>query len=194
MFRETIIATAFALALAPSTSIAAWVLDGGQSSVHIVSVKKGKVGEVHSFGSLAGSVKKNGVAKVEITLGSIVSGIAKRDKRRGKLLFEISKYPLATISANLDTKALKGQAVGSRNKATIQLRVDLHGVEKEMSADVIITRLSKTIVSVTSLKPIIIKAGMFNLKEGVAALQKVAKLPSISTAVPTTFDLVFVDR
>lgn len=194
MFHKTILATALVIALAPTSAFAAWKLDSGQSNVNIVSVKKGKIGEVHSFKSLSGKVTKDGNATVEIGLGSIETGIAIRNKRMGKLLFEIEKYPSAHISAKLDANVFKGQAVGTKMARKILLTVDLHGVKKEMSANVYVSRLSKTSVNVVSAKPMIVKASMFGLKGGIEALKKVAKLPSIATAVPTTFNLVFVNK
>lgn len=183
-----------AISLVPTAAFADWVLDGKQSNINIVSVKKGKVGEVHSFKSISGNVAEDGTAKVEITLGSVETGIAIRNKRMGKMLFEISKFPLATITTKINIQALQAQTVGSRTTDEIMLAVNLHGVEKEMSANVIITRLSKSMVSVSSAQPLIVKAGMFGLNGGVTALQKVAKLPSIATAIPTSFNLVFTNK
>lgn len=44
---------------------------------------------------------------------------------------------------------------------------------------------------VSSVKPIIIKAADYGMEEGVKKLQELTKLPSIATAVPVTFSLVF---
>ncbi|MDH5171541.1 MAG: YceI family protein, partial [Gammaproteobacteria bacterium] len=46
-------------------------------------------------------------------------------------------------------------------------------------------------IRVFSLRPVIIKAADFGLEAGVTALQKLAGLQAISTAVPVTFHLVF---
>ena len=191
MIKKILFVTTLSLALAPGAAFAAWVLDGGRSAINFVSVKKGKVGEVHSFKSISGTIKKNGNAKVVITLSSVATGIAVRNKRMGKLLFETGKYPLATISAKLDADALKGGAIGSVMRYKLRFTLDMHGVKKDMSAKVIVTRLAKDAVSVVTAKPVIVRAGDFNMKDGVMALQKVAKLPSIAVVVPTTFHLVF---
>jgi len=54
-----------------------------------------------------------------------------------------------------------------------------------------ITRLTDNRLLVISVKPVIINAENYNLAEGVGQLRTVAKLPSISTAVPVTFKLMF---
>jgi len=46
-------------------------------------------------------------------------------------------------------------------------------------------------VMITSIKPVIINAEDYKLSEGVEMLRSVAKLSSISMAVPVTFSLVF---
>ncbi len=195
MFNKNFLAAAaVVIALTPGSAFAAWVLDGAESSINIVSVKKGKAGEVHSFKTLSGNVTDDGVATVNIELGSVETGIPIRNTRMGTMLFEIEKFPLAKISAKLDAEAFKSQAVGTRMAHEIVLTVDLHGVSKEISAGIYVTRLSKTMVNVASAKPIIIKAGKFGLKGGIKALKKAANLPSIATAVPTTFNLVFKDQ
>jgi len=44
---------------------------------------------------------------------------------------------------------------------------------------------------VNTIKPIMLDAFDFGLSEGVTKLMEVAKLPSISTAVPVSFSLIF---
>ena len=192
-------AVAFALAALASMGTtegamaAGWKLNPALSTVSITSVKKGRVGEAHYFKNIDGGVSAAGDAKVTIHLGSVETGVGIRNKRMGKLLFEIAKFPLATITAKVDA-GLGKMAVGSRVKRDLKVHVDLHGIKKDLKAGVYITRISPKAVVVSTAKPMIVKASMFGLAGGVAALQKIAKLPSIATAVPTTFSLMFVQN
>jgi len=67
----------------------------------------------------------------------------------------------------------------------------LHGVSKEMATEVRVVKLAKNRILAVSVNPIIVNADQYNLLEGVEKLREVANLPSISTAVPVTFSLIF---
>ncbi len=73
-------------------------------------------------------------------------------------------------------------------KAPLQL--SLHGMVKNVDFEAVVVKLGDKLV-VTSAKPIIIKAADYGLEGGIAMLQKLAKLPSIATAVPVNFVLTF---
>jgi hypothetical protein len=47
---------------------------------------------------------------------------------------------------------------------------------------------------VSSVRPVIVNAGPLGLDEGVERLREAAGLPSISPAVPVTFQLTFLAR
>ena len=56
-----------------------------------------------------------------------------------------------------------------------------------------IARLSDSRVLVSSLKPVIVNAGVFDLANGIEELRELAGLPAISKAVPVSFVLMFVE-
>ena len=80
---------------------------------------------------------------------------------------------------------------GDTYKDSMTVSLSLHGVSKEMVTDVRVVKLTKNSVLAESLKPVIVNAEDFNLSQGVDKLREIAKLPSISTAIPVTFSLVF---
>lgn len=179
-----------ALLLPVSCWAADWSLDGNQSTLTIFSVKKGSVGEVHYFTGLHGSID-GAKARVSIDLSTIKTGIAKRNKRMRSMLFDVSKFATATITADISKIHISTLKVGETLSATLPLRLDLHGVSKTMRADVTVVALANGGLLVNSRSPVIIKAADFGLSAGIQTLRKVAKLTSIATSVPVTFELYF---
>lgn len=169
-----------------------WELDNTSSSINFVSVKNDSVGEVHSFASLVGFVGADGKAQLSVNLESVQTLIEIRDERMRELLFETVKFPLATVTAQLDPSVLAMVAEGGIVKTELPVTLSLHGKEKELTASLVIVGDGSDRLVVFSAAPILINAADFDLTAGVAALQNVAGLKAISTAVPVTLQLQFV--
>ncbi len=174
-----------------SNALAQWELVNDESTVNYVSIKKSKAGEVNSFKELSGSIEGNGKITVDIDLGSVETNIPIRNERMKTMLFEVASFSKANISATLDPKILDKMNIGETYKDTIRFNLSLHGVSKEMATDVRVVKLAKNRILAVSVNPIIVNADQYNLLEGVEKLREVANLPSISTAVPVTFSLIF---
>jgi polyisoprenoid-binding protein YceI len=177
-----------------SNAFAQWELVDNESIVNYVSIKKSQVGEVNSFKKLNGSIESNGNMSVDIDLASVETNIPIRNERMKTMLFEIDSFSKATISAALDLKALDEMDIGETYKDSIGFNLSLHGVSKEMVTDVRVVKLAKNRILAISETPIIVNADQYKLLEGVKKLQEVANLPSISTAVPVTFSLIFSQK
>jgi len=169
-----------------------WELDSTGSRLNFVSIKNGAVGEVHSFSSLVGFIGDAGKAEVTIDLDSVQTLIDIRDERMREMLFETVKFPSATIRAQVDPDVLAVAAEGGVVTAELPITLSLHGQEKAMTVPVVIVGEGERRLRVFSAQPVLINAADFGLAEGVAALQKVAGLNAISTAVPVTLQLLFV--
>ncbi len=182
---------AMLLFLPAATAAADWILDGKASALHFVSVKKGGVGEVHAFRGIEGKVSGGGEAMVWVDLASVDTNVEIRDERMRKMLFETDKFPRATITAKVDAGLLKEMKSGQRRVVPLKLTLSLHGKARTYETTVALTGLEDGAVAVTSRRPIIVNAGDHGMGEGVEALRKVVELPSIATAVPVVFDLVF---
>jgi len=169
---------------------AQWQLSESGSTVKFVSIKNSTVAEVHTFKGLSGAINK-GIATVDIKLASVETNIPIRNDRMRTMLFEVANFSVASIS----TKAMLGQLDKMKNGDKVQSKVDLdvklHGITKVMSADIQVVKLNDSEILVSSISPLILRAEDFNLSNGVDALRDIAKLTSISTAVPVTFNLVF---
>lgn len=179
--------------LASGSAWADWQLDNEYSKVNFVSVKKNKIGEAHHFTHLKGSLKDNGQLAIEIPLASVETLIPIRNERMQELLFETKLFPQADISATVDRKHW-ALANGESKVVTIAADVGLHGVNKLVDVQVMISKLSKSKLQVVSLKPIIINPADFGLNKGVLKLQAIANLPSITQSVPVSFVLTFNDK
>lgn len=161
-------------------------LDNSLSALSFVSIKKGTVGEAHTIKNLSGSLSAAGNINVVLDLASVNTKIEIRDERMKKHLFETDKNPSATITAKVGDKV----SVVGVSLVEGEVSINLHGVTQKVAVSVAVVNTGDKVV-ITSTKPIIIKAADYGLEGGVAMLQKLAKLPSIATAVPVNFVLTF---
>jgi len=180
-----------ALLLFAVSARADYQLDNDSSDFNFISVKKNKIAEVHTFGQLSGVINGNGDASVTINLVTVNTHIEIRDERLRALLFETNTFPTAVVSTRLDMAKLKVLQSGDAIVMPVSLRINLHGKTKVLDANLRVVRLSDQSLLVTTVKPILLNSVDFDLSEGIQKLMEIAKLPSISTAVPVTFSLLF---
>ncbi len=166
-----------------------WVIDGHNSQLNFVSIKKINIAEVHEFKKLQGSYDSQGQFILDIDLASVDTHIPIRDDRLKNDFFEVSKFSSAKITAMIDTDLVDAIAEGASERFTVDANLDLHGVSKPLTLDVIVTRLVGAKLSVVSMQPVIINADNFGLAAGISKLMELASLPSISQAVPVSFYL-----
>ncbi|MEW6999002.1 YceI family protein [Colwelliaceae bacterium BS250] len=172
-------------------AIASWQLDNNDSMISFISTKKTNISEVHHFKELKGSIRADGEATVTIDLASVNTGIAIRDERMQSLLFQTELFASAEFSATLSNKFLDELVVGESTELMLMGRLSLHGQAQSLQVPTYVTKLSDKKLLVVSIKPVILNVADFALVEGVLKLQEIAKLPSISTAVPVNFVLTF---
>ncbi len=182
---------ALALFAAAGNVSAQWALNNAASSIDFISVKNAAVAELNHFKKLQGTVSKNGEASVTIALASVETMIPIRNERLQSMLFEMQKFPQATVSTDVDLKRISNMKTGQSFVQPAQLALSLHGKEQTLKADLRIVKLRKNKLLVTTVRPVIVNADDFSLGKGIEALREVAQLLSISTAVPITASLVF---
>tara|TARA_R110002049_G_scaffold298671_3_gene488535 strand:- start:206 stop:817 length:612 start_codon:yes stop_codon:yes gene_type:complete len=178
------------LSISPISAYAIdWVVDAKDSQLNFVSIKKTNIAEIHEFKQLQGSYDSQGQFILDIDLASVDTHIPTRDDRMKTYLFEVSKFSTATITAMLDTDLVDAIAEGASERFSVDANLDLHGVLKPLTLDVIVTRLVGAKLSVVSAQPVIIYADDYGLVPGINKLMALASLPSISQAVPVSFYL-----
>ena len=175
----------------PSLAEGEWRVDGAASELSYVTVKAGEIAEVNTFESLSGSVTAEGAASVEISLASVSTGIDIRDERMRDILFNVADNPTATVTAQLDPSAFATLAPGESVSQELAATLSLMGIDSPVTADVTITRVGEDRVLVVSDAPVIVYASAFELGDGLAQLQELASLPSITPAVPVSFSITF---
>ena len=169
----------------------AWSVDAGASSLSYVSVKAGEIAESNSFSGLSGSVSPEGAASVEIDLATIETKVDIRNERMRDIFFEVAEFPTASVSAQIDPAAFETLAIGESMVQPLKATLNVKGVEAPVDTQVSVTRTGENGVLVTSIEPVIIYADALKLTEGLATLQELAGLPSITPAVPVSFSIAF---
>lgn len=175
----------------PEVTQGEWRVISEASELSYVTVKAGEIAEVNGFDGLTGSVSADGAAQIDIALGSVNTGIDIRDERMREVFFEVAQNPTATISAQLDPATFASLAVGESISESISATLSLKGIEAPVEADVTATRVAPDKVLVVSDAPVIVYASTWQLTDGLAQLQQLASLPSITPAVPVSFSITF---
>ena len=168
-----------------------WRLNTEASQLSFISIKKTHLAEIHQFTQLEGSLDAQGQFSLEIDLASVDTNIAVRDERMKSYLFDIKQFSTATVSAKIDLDSLDAIAEGASKRMTLDTIHELHGETQALTFDVMVTRLVGAKLSVVSLHPVILNVGDFSLISGIEKLRELAKLPTISYAVPVSFYLTF---
>ena len=158
-----------------------------------LSTKNTNITEVHEFTQVSGSVSDKGNAEIAIDLTSVETGIGIRNERMQSMLFNVSDYATATVSADLPETMMLALKNGETATSLLPLTLELHGEKKDIEADVLATAAADGHVIVTTQSPVLVNAGEFKLAKGVEALREVAGLDRISTTVPVTFTLLFTE-
>ena len=184
--------TSTLLILAAPLSYAEWTLSP-DSSVKFLSTKNTNITEVHEFTQVSGSVSDKGNAEIAIDLTSVETGIGIRNERMQSMLFNVSDYATATVSADLPETMMLALKNGETATSLLPLTLEFHGEKKDIEADVLATAAADGHVIVTTQSPVLVNAGEFKLAKGVEALREVAGLDRISTTVPVTFTLLFTE-
>ena len=178
-------------ALAGHHKGSAYELQANQSQLTFFSIKSGSIGEVHEFKSLNGNVDKDGLVTVTIDLTSVETGIEIRNERMKSMLFNTNEFNTAKVQTEVSLDALKALKVGESFHRHVPVTLTLHGKSQKLTAHSDVVKLAANKVVIYSTKPAVVDASQFGLVEGIAALQKIAGLPSIATSVPVTFKLTF---
>ncbi len=169
-----------------------WRLDGDRSQLSFVSIKSGDIAESHSFSGLSGSVAEDGRAELVIDLATVETGIDIRNERMREHLFRVERFPQARVTTAVSLADLADLEIGERRRMELEATLSLHGQSVDLLAPVIVTDVDGRHVLVESAAPILFHVADFGLSDGLAMLQELAGLPSITPVSPVSFSLLFV--
>jgi outer membrane protein OmpA-like peptidoglycan-associated protein/polyisoprenoid-binding protein YceI len=181
------------LLLAPEVANARpnWTLDPANSTLTYQSVKKNTIVETNKIRNLSGTLTSDGAAKVTFDLNSVDTGIDLRNVRMRFLFFETFKFPTAEVTAKVDPAAFADLATKRRINIHIPFKLNLHGVDKDLEADVVVTMITDSMVSIASEAPVAVHVEDFGLLPNVEKLQQAANVSSIVPTASVSFDFVF---
>lgn len=182
---------AIALMSMATTASANWALNNAESSIDYISIKKSKVAELNTFKTLSGRIDSNGQAQVDIDLSSVETNVDIRNERMKSILFKVATFAKANISTKVDTAKLNNMKVGESFVSKEKMTISMHGQKVDVDVEMRTTKLAGNKILASTVKPLIINAADFAYVEGIEKLREIAKLPSISLAVPVTVSLVF---
>ncbi|MER8520522.1 OmpA family protein [Mesorhizobium sp. M0644] len=168
-----------------------WTLDPTASVLTYQSVKKNTIVETNKIRNIAGTLSSTGEAKITFDLNSVDTGVDLRNVRMRFLFFETFKYPAAELTAKVDPAAFADLATKRRMKAVLPFRLNLHGVDKDLEANVVVTLISDSMVSVASEAPVAVHVEDFGLLPNVDKLQQAANVANIVPTASVSFDFVF---
>ena len=168
-----------------------WQLDGTLSQLTFSTTKKVHVVENMTFTELSGGISDEGIATLNIALGSVESGIDVRSERMRNFLFETSIFPSATVTLPVDSVVLEGLAVGETTTLDVIASLNLHGVTNDVTTNLKVSRLSVGQIMVQNVAPILVLADAYDLEDGIEELRTLANLNSIGKVVPVDFTLFF---
>ena len=166
-----------------------WKLDAASSKVAFGSVKKDKVGEVHTFSGLSGGVNDEGKVTVEIDVASVETNIDIRNKRM--LKFVLNAAPKAKLTAQLDMAELNALKPGDTTDIDVEGKLSINGAEVEIEATMFVARLGEKKVMVTTDEMLMVSTADLGIDAGIDKLMQLAKLPGITRVTPVTLRFVF---
>lgn len=172
-----------------TASAASWTLDAEASLVSFGSVKKDRVGEVHSFESISGSVDDAGMVTIDIDLASVQTGIAIRNERMVEHVFGGMGHGM--LQAQIDAASLSELAVGDTTVLDLEANLHLLGADIPVTTEMFVARLGEGRVMVTTNSMVFLSMEKAGVNDGITKLMELAKLPGITRTSPVTLRLIF---
>ena len=191
--RQHIVAAlaALFLGLFSHPALADWQLDADNSHLSYGSIKKNSIGESNHFQKIDGRISEDGDITLVIDLASVETWVDIRNTRMMKFLFNTEEFAVATLTGQVDMDSFNNLEVGEKVTLDVAFSLNLHGSQQPLEAELVVLRLAKDKVVVLPHEIIFLDAEKFGLLPGLKKLEELAKLPSISSAVPLAFYLTF---
>ena len=180
-----------ATCMASLSANADWQLVNKDSRLSFVSIKAAHIAERHTFTALSGNVRENGNVELSVDLASVNTGIEIRDQRMRDLLFSVVDFPSADFTTTLDLASVNALAIGARTNLLVGGKLRVQEIVVDVETEVSAVRLADNRLMVSTTQPLLLNASALGLADGVERLRAIANLPSISLAVPVTFQLLF---
>lgn len=175
-----------------TTSLAGWTLWNQASALNFVSTVNSSLSEVHSFTNMDGSISETGEAVLKVDLASVETNNALRNKRIRKIIFDTENFQELLISIKLDADQFASLTVSRPAVMEVNTTIRLHGISKDITANLLVTRLQTGCLLITSLHPVLVSLADFGLLDNLEKLRSLAKVESIANTVPVTLNLFYL--
>ncbi len=183
----------FILFFAISASVIAankYIVDSKNSVVNFTIIKEQFVVEPAVIPNIKGTMSALGEIDITIDLNSVDTNVAIRNTRLKQLFFNTVKFPKAIIKASINPKDIK--KITYYKKMTIPATLEFYGTTKDIILDVLVAKVYRSRLLVTSIKPVIINAEDYGIpNNNLVALAKTVGGLAISNKVGVNFVLVF---
>ena len=167
-----------------------YIVDSDNSVVNFSTIKKQYVVEPAVFEGITGSISESGKVEININLSTVNTNISIRDQRLKALFFKVVKFPQATIKATIDMKKFK--SIRDYKRMEIPATLKFYDVSKKIKLKVLVAKVYKKKLLVTSMKPIIINANDYGIPaKNLMVLSKTVGGLSLSNKVAVNFVLSF---
>ncbi|OIQ33099.1 MAG: hypothetical protein BM562_01590 [Alphaproteobacteria bacterium MedPE-SWcel] len=167
-----------------------WQLDGEQSTIGFLSVKKGTIAEYSGFASFSGEIDGEGNANITIALDSVDTKIDLRNVRMRFLFFETFKHAEAVITAAIPQDQIADLSTAKRKIIDLPVSLSLHGIVSNLTTPVAVTLLDNDSVNISTVQPIILSLSDFDLLNGLSKLEDAASV-TITPVGIVSLDLYF---
>lgn len=171
------------------SSAQSWVLDGVNSKLAFGSIKKNKIGEVHRFERISGSVSETGAVQVEIDLSSVQTDVDIRNERMRDFVF--GGQTTGTLKAQIDMAGLKSLPVGGAGVVDSRITLSLLGRDIPVEADLFVLRITDTRVLVSTDSMVFVSSEDLGIDDGITKLMGLAELSGITRTAPITARFIF---
>lgn len=172
-------------------SAADWQLDSSKSSLNFVSIKNEMVAETHHFSNLAGSWSADGKVSVTVPVATLETQIPIRNERILQFVLQAEKFANITATTTVKPDMFNQLAVGESTVLNLTLALNIAGNDISLPAVIRVLKVSNSQLQATTEAPVLLNVETANLATGVAKLQELAKLNSITKFVPVTFSVSF---
>ncbi len=167
-----------------------YTIDNNNSIVNFSTIKKQYVIEPAIFKHIEGIIYNSGDIEISINLNSIDTKIPIRDTRIQDLFFKVVKFPQALIKAKIDMKEIK--SISYYKKMEIPATLEFYGKTKKIKLNILVTKVYKNRLIVTSTQPVIINADDYGVPtENLVKLAKTVGGMNISNKAAVNFVLNF---
>ncbi len=134
-----------------------WTLDPAASTLGFQSVKNGSVVATSGFATYTGTIAEDGTAELRFLLDSVDTKVDLRNVRMRFLFFETFRFPEAVVTTRVDPALLADLPTVRRKSLALPFSLDMHGVVREMQAEVTVTLLGDDRVAIASGAPVMLK-------------------------------------